>query len=55
MNIDEPGDGQVIDEHFHGEFDESLFQDVVTDGILDPNSTKNGSCGPHEKPTKIFW
>ena len=26
MNIDEPGDEHIIDEDFHGAFDENLFQ-----------------------------
>ena len=37
MNIDEPGEEHIIDEDFHGEFDENLFQDLVADDILDPN------------------
>ena len=37
MNMDEPGEEQVIDEDFYGEFDENLFQDLVADDILDPN------------------
>ena len=37
MNTEEPGKEQVIDEDFHGEFDENLFQDLVADDILDPN------------------
>ena len=37
MNIDEPGEEQVIDEDFHGEFYENLFQDLVTDDIFDPH------------------
>ena len=41
MNIEEPGDKQVIDEDFHGEFDENLFQDLVADDILDPNLNIN--------------
>ena len=36
MNIDEPGDEHIIDEDFHGAFDENLFQDLVVDDILDP-------------------
>ena len=41
MNIDEPGEEQVIDEDFHCEFDENLFQDLVADDILDPNLNIN--------------
>ena len=37
MNIDEPGDEHIIDEDFHGAFDENLFQDLVVDDILDPD------------------
>ena len=37
MNIDEPGDEHIIDEDFHGPFDENLFQDLVVDDILDPD------------------
>ena len=37
MNIDEPGEGDIIDEDFHGEFDENVFQDLVADDILDPD------------------
>ena len=37
MNIDEPGDEHIIDEDFHGEFDENLFQDLVVDDISDPD------------------
>ena len=37
MNIDEPGDEHIIDEDFHGAFDEKLFQDLVVDDILDPD------------------
>ena len=37
MNIDEPGEEQVIDEDCHGEFDENLFHDLVVGDILDPN------------------
>ena len=36
-NIDEPGDEHIIDEDFHGESDENLFQDLVVDDILDPD------------------
>ena len=41
MNIYEPGEEQVIDDDFHGEFDENLFQDLVDDDILDPNLNIN--------------
>ena len=37
MNIDEPGEEHIIDEDFHGEFDETLFQDLVVDDIVDPD------------------
>ena len=37
MNIDEPGEEHLIDEDFHGEFDENLFQDLMADEILDPD------------------
>ena len=36
MNIDEPGEEQIIDEDFHGDFDENIFQDLVADDILNP-------------------
>ena len=36
MNIDEPGDGHIIDEDVHGEFDENLFQELVADDIVHP-------------------
>ena len=35
MNIDEPGEEHIIDEDFHGEFDENIFQDLVADDIFD--------------------
>ena len=41
MNIDEPGERQVIDEDFHGVFDENIFQDVVAGDILDPELNIN--------------
>ena len=41
MNIDELGEEQVIDEDFHGVFDEILFQDLVADEILDPDLNIN--------------
>ena len=34
MNIDEPGDEHIIDEDFHGAFDENLFNELVVDDIL---------------------
>ena len=34
MNIDEPGNEHIIDEDFHGAFDENLFQELVVDYIL---------------------
>ena len=34
MNIDEPGDEHIIDEDFHGAFDENLFHELVVDDIL---------------------
>ena len=37
MNIDEQGDEHIIDENFHGAFDENLFQDLVVNDILDPD------------------
>ena len=37
MNIDEPGEEHIIDEDFHGEFDENLFQDLVVDDIAGPD------------------
>ena len=53
MNIDEPGDEHIIDEDFHGAFDENLFQDLVVDDILDPdlnidipNMERAGQQGP---------
>ena len=36
MNIDEPGKEHIIDEDFHGEFDENLLQDLVADDLVDP-------------------
>ena len=39
MNIDESGDEHIIDEDFHGAFDENLFQDLLIDDILDPDLT----------------
>ena len=41
MNIDEPGVEHIINEVFHGEFDENLFQDLVADDILDPDLNIN--------------
>ena len=41
MNIDAPVEGNIIDEEFHGEFDENLFQDLVDVDILDPNININ--------------
>ena len=41
MNIDEPGEEQVIDEDFLGGFDENLFQDLLADDILDPDLNIN--------------
>ena len=51
---------QVIDEDFHGVFDENLFHDLVTDDIIDPclsNHNPNmegGRQGPgqHRPTTK---
>ena len=37
MNIDEPAEEHIIDEDFHGEFDESLLQDLVAHEIADPD------------------
>ena len=37
MNIDDPGEEHIIDEDFHGEFDENLLQDLVVDDIVDPD------------------
>ena len=37
MHIDEPGEEHIIDEDFHGEFDENLLQDLVPDDIVDPD------------------
>ena len=37
MNIDEPDEKHIIDEDFHGEVDENLFQVLVADDILDPD------------------
>ena len=36
MNIDETGEGHIIDEDFLGELDENLFHDLVYNGIIDP-------------------
>ena len=41
MNIDEPGEEHIIDDDFHGEFDENLFQDLVADDILDADLNIN--------------
>ena len=41
MNVDELGEENVIDEDFHGEFDENLFQNSVADDILDHNLNIN--------------
>ena len=35
MDIDEPGEEHIIDEDFHGEFRENVFQDLIADDILD--------------------
>ena len=45
MNIDKPGDGHIIDEDFHGAFNENLFQDLVVDDILDHDL--NIDCARH--------
>ena len=37
MNIDKPGEEQVIDENFHGECHEHVSQVLVADDISDPN------------------
>ena len=37
MNIDERGGEHIINEDFHGTFDENSFQDLVVDAILDPD------------------
>ena len=37
MNINEPGEEHIIDEDFHGEFDENLLQDLVAYDIVDPD------------------
>ena len=37
MYIDEPGEEHIIDEDFHGEFDENLFHNLVVDDIVDPD------------------
>ena len=41
MKIDEPGEQHIIDEDFHGEFDENLFQDLAANDILDPSLNIN--------------
>ena len=41
MNIDEPGEENIIDEDFLGEFDENLFHDLVANGILDTDFGQN--------------
>ena len=41
MNIDEPGEEHIIDEDFHGAFDENFFQDLLVDDILDPDLNSN--------------
>ena len=60
MNIDEPGEEHIIDEDFHGEFDENLFQDLVADDILDPNlninnpNMEDGRQGAgHQEPQRM--
>ena len=37
MNIDEPSEEHIIDEDFHGEFDENLLLDLVADDVVDPD------------------
>ena len=41
MNIDEPGEEHIIDEDFHGEFNENSFQKLMADDILDPDLNIN--------------
>ena len=41
MNIDKPGEEHIIDEDFHGECDENIFQDLLADDILDPDLNIN--------------
>ena len=40
MNIDEPGEENIIDD-FHAEFDDNLLQDLVVDDIVDPDLNNN--------------
>ena len=51
MTLDGPGEEHIIDEDFHGAFDENLFQDLAADDILDPyininNPYMEGQQGP---------
>ena len=41
MNIDEPGEEHILDEDFHGEFDENVFHNLLAGDILDPDINKN--------------
>ena len=55
MNIDEPGE-EHIDEDFHGEFDENVFQGLVADDILDPDlniNNPNMEGAGHQGPQRI--
>ena len=65
MNIDEPGDEHIIDEDFHGAFDENLFNELVVDDILvddlniDIPNMEGARQGPQrmvvvEKLTQVF-
>ena len=61
MNIDKPGEEHIIDDDFHGEFDENLFQDLVADDILDPDLTINnqnmegGRQGASQQGPQKWW
>ena len=41
MNIDVPHEEHIIDEDFHGNYDENIFQDLIADDILDPDLNIN--------------
>ena len=55
MNIDEPGDEHIIDEDFHGAFDENLFNELVVDDILvgDLNIDIPNMIGDRQGPQRM--
>ena len=40
MNIDEPDEKHIIDEDFHGEFDENVVHHLLVYYTLDPDIAK---------------